>query len=211
MRQHNVTILLIFFSLLFCVQPSYSAIKGGIKYSIPTDYTHLSEQELSEKADRYYFLAKNLKDKELNDDMTNALMLYSVLQNMNPENITYSLRLGTLYDKLGMDRYAKGNYSRAIVTKPNLSEPYFYMGEFYYKRTQYKNALKYYKKAIEFSKHPSYELLYRLGDIYEKFGDTKASLNYLRQAEIIRPNTDLENKINRVELFDRDNGKYYSR
>ena len=211
MRQLSITFILITLSMLLFEQPSYCAIKGGIKYSIPTDYTKLSETELNEKADNYYYLAGRLPDKTVNDDMTNALVLYSVLQNINPDEIKYSLRLGILYDKLDMGRYAKGNFSRAIGVKPNAYEPYYYMGEFYYKRAIYKNALKYYQKAETKAGGKNYDVLYKIGDIYEKFGDTKTSLKYLNAANAISPNLELEQKIKYIEAFDSVNGKYYSK
>ena len=210
MRQLSITFLLIFTSFLLFSGPSYSAIKGGINYTIPTDYSNLSEQELSVKADKYFYLAKRLEDKKTNEDMTNALMLYSVLQNMNPENLIYSVRLGILYDKLQMDRYAKGNLSRAIGINPKAPEPLFYLGEFYYKRTMYRQALKYYKRAYDNTTGINYDLSYRMGDIYEKLGDTKSALKYLNEAEIQSPNPELERKIERIKAMDSDNFKYYS-
>lgn len=211
MRQRTTTILLIFLVLIMFSQPAFCAIKGGIKYSIPVEYNNLSETELKDKADYYYYLATQLKDGKINDDMTNALMIYSVLQNMNPENVLYSIRLGILYGKVKADRYAKGNLSRAISISPKNPEPYFYMGEFYYERKLYKNALKYYKKAFECSSTPTYELLYKLGDIYEKFGDTKSALEFLNQAKVQDPNPELETKIKRIETFDSSNKKFYLR
>ena len=211
MRQLSITFILITLVMLLFEQPSYCAIKGGIKYSIPTDYSKLSETELNEKADKYYYLAGQLPDKTVNDDMTNALMLYSVLQNINPEEIKYSVRLGILYDKLDMGRYAKGNFSRAIGVKPSAYEPYYYMAEFYYKRAVYKNALKYYQKAETKAGGKNYDILYKIGDIYEKFGDTKTALKYLNDANAISPNSELEQKIKYIEAFDSANGKYYSK
>ncbi len=52
-------------------------------------------------------------------------MIYSVLQNINPNNFSYSVKLGELYDKLNMDKYAKGNLSRAIGIDNTKPEPYF--------------------------------------------------------------------------------------
>lgn len=211
MRQLSITFLLIFMGLLLFCEPSYSAIKGGINYVLPVEYSNLSEDELSQKADKYFYLAQKLPEMATNEDMTNALMLYSVLQNMNPENYVYSMKLGLLYDKLHMDRYAKGNLSRAIGIEPKNPEPLFYMGEFYYRRAIYRTALRYYKRAHENSGKTYYDLSYRMGDIYEKLGDTKAALKYLEEAELQNPNPELERKIERVKSYDAVNTKYYSR
>ena len=211
MRQLSITFLLILMSLFVFCEPSFSAIKGGINYVLPVEYTNLSEDELAQKADKYFYLVQKLPEGLQNEDTTNALMLYSVLQNMNPENYVYSMRLGLLYDKLHMDRYAKGNLSRAIGIEPKNSEPLFYMGEFYYRRAIYRTALRYYKRAYENSTKTYYDLSYRMGDIYEKLGDTRAALKYLNEAQLQNPNPELEKKIERIKAFDGTNNKYYQK
>ena len=210
MRQPSIIILLI--SLLFLIHPScsYGAVHGGIEYNIPTDYSKLSETELNSKARVCYFNAMKSQKGAVNEDMTNALTLYSILQNINPENIDYAVKTGALYDKLGMDRYAKGNFSRAIGIDSSKPEPYFYFGEFYYKRQMYRKAMKYYNEAYKRGMVSNYDLLYKIGDIYEKFGDTRSALEYLREASKQSPNSELDNKIKRVELSDSVNKEYYS-
>jgi len=199
---------IIIFIFIFTAIPSYAALEGGLEYQIPIDYTKLDESELQEKAGFYYNLV--LKSSLMNEDMTAALNLYTMLAEKNPENITYLTRLGTLYDIAGKDRYAKGAFYRALGVNPSAPEPYFRLGEFYYKRTLYKKALKMYKEAYKSGYTRHYDTLYKLGDIYEKLGDTKASVKYLRQASELSPNAALDDKIKRVEISDKLNGKYYS-
>lgn len=206
MRQPSILLLLIF--TCFCISPAFAAIKGGIDYSIPIDYTKLSEVELSEKASQAYSKALLASDK-VNEDITEALMLYSLLQNINPEKQVYCVKLGILYDKIGLDKYAKGNFSRAIGINSSTPEPYFYLGEFYYKREMYRKALKYYTQAYERGYKTHYETLCKLGDIYEKFGDTQLALKYLTSASKISPNTLLDEQIKRIETANSTNNAYY--
>ena len=49
-----------------------------------------------------------------------------------------------------------------------------------------------------------------MGDIYEKFGDTRSALKYLYQAQNQNANPELEEKIKRIELQDSINKEYYS-
>ncbi len=210
MRQLS-TIYLLIFIILFASNPTFGAFKGGVSYSIPIEYKNLSENELNEKAKVYFYNANKLKNKEVNEDMTNALLIYSILQNVNPDNPEYPVKLGILYDKIGKDRYAKGEFSRAIGVNPDYADSYFYFGEFYYKRQLYRSALRYYKYALEHSYKPSYDVYYKLGDIYEKLGDTKQSLKYLLLAKKQNPNIELDNKIKYIESFDSKNLKYYSK
>ena len=125
---HMIKILLIPLILCFSLLPSYSAVKGGIDYSIPIDYTKLNQTDLETRAEFYYNSA--LKSKKLNEDMSSALTLYSILANAYPDNKIYAVRLGKLYDTIGKDRYAKGQYYRAMNINHTHPEPYFYLGEY---------------------------------------------------------------------------------
>lgn len=208
MRQLSTTILVIF--IFFTVSlPAISSYKGGVSYSIPIEYKNLSENELKPIAHNYFYNALNAKDGIVNDDITKALNLYTILQKMNPQNISYSIKLGILYDKLGKDRFAKGNFAHAIGIDPEKAVSYYYYGEYYYKRGQFRHALKYYKKALERLEKPSYELYYKLGDVYQKFGDTKQALKYLKLAQEQKSNSKLSSKIKQVETIDSINSIYY--
>lgn len=210
MRRPSIILLIISLVLLSSSLPTIGAIRGKIDYSIPVDYSKLSESELEAKAKVYYFNAQKLKDREINEDMTNALVLYSVLLNINPESIDYCVKLGSLYDKLEMDKHAKGNFSRAIGIDATRPEPYFYYGEFYYNRQLYRKALKYYNEAYKRGYKTNYNMLYKMGDIYEKFGDTRSALKYLQDASFQNANSELDNKIHRIETQHSINKEYYS-
>ncbi len=210
MRQPSILALLIILIFTGTSLPSFSAVKGGVEYSIPTDYSKINEAETELKAREYFHNANQLKDGIINEDMTNALMLYSILQQVNPGKIEYPIKLGILYDKIGKDRQSKGNFSRAIGLDNANPLPYFYFGEFYYKRELYRRALKYYCESYKRGFENDYDLLYRMGDIYEKFGDSRSALKYLYDAKKQSPNPELENKIKRIEIFDSTNKEYYS-
>lgn len=208
MRQLTTIFLLIFGIFALTLQPSYSAIKGGIDYSIPIYYDNLSESEIQDKARVYFYNAMRLQDGVIDEDMTQALNLYTILQNVNPENIEYSVNLGRLYEKIGKDRYAKGNFSRAIGIDSSRPEPYFYFGEYYYNKASYRKALKYYNQAYKNGYESNYDLLYKMGDIYEKLGDSRSALKYLKDAEKQSSNPELSEKIKRVEAENAVNNEY---
>lgn len=201
-------IFLLTFFIIFLIPPTFPAIKGSLEYSIPIDYSKLNEEELQAEAGIYYNLA--LKNGANSKDMTTALNLYHILAHKNHTNVTYLTRLGTLYDIEGKDRFAKGAFFDAMGIKPNEPEAYFRLGEFYYKRQMYKKALRFYIEAYKFGYTHHYETVYKLGDIYEKFGDTKSALKYLRIASTINTNSELDNKLMRVENADKINREYYS-
>ena len=209
MRQLTTIILLIFIFSLVCITPSYSAVKGGINYSIPVYYDNLSEIELQERGKSYFHNAMRLQNGVIDENMTQALNIYTILQNVNPENIEYSVRLGRLYEKIGKDRYAKGNFSRAIGINSSKPEPYFYFGEYYYNKRLYRKALKYYNEAYKKGYEANYDLLYKMGDVYEKLGDTRSALKYLKAAEKQSPNSGISAIIKYVEAQDSSNSLYY--
>lgn len=196
------------FLILFMTVPAYPALKGGLEYQIPVDYSKLNEAELEEKAGFYYHLA--LKNETLNDDMTAALNLYHMLAHKNPANIEYKIKLGILYDIIGKDRYAKGCFFDAIGVDKSKPEPFFRLGEFYYKREMYKRALKMYRIAYRKGYTRHYDTLYKMGDTCLKLGDTKSALKYLHFAAEISPNEQLSDKIIRAENADKLNNEYYS-
>lgn len=220
MRQ-LIKILLVIFFILSVYNPSCAVIKGELEYQIPIDYSKLSTEELENKAGFYYGLviknnqpltpALSLRRGSIpNEDMTSALNLYAILSNKNPKNTFYKIRLGHLYDIIGKDRYAKGYFFQAIGTDSSQPEPYFRLGEFYYRRELYKKALNMYKEAYKRGYSGNYDTLYKIGDIYEKFGDTEAALKYLKLAAQKSSNSELDNKIKRVENANAINKEYYS-
>lgn len=210
MRQPSIIILLISIFMQLALQPSFSAIRGGIDYSIPIDYSKLSESELKVEAEKYFYLAQRYKDSVMSEEATKALFLYSLLQNISPKNPHYPVKQGIIYDKLHKDRYAKGCFSRSIGVDEANPESYFYFAEFYYKRELYRKALRYYNEAYKRGYHTNYEVLYKIGDIYEKFGDTKSALKYLYEAQKQSSNPNLENKINKINNQNSVNKEYYT-
>ena len=210
MRQFSKKFLLTLMLFTVISVPTFSAVKGGIEYSIPLDYSKVNEQEVELKAKLYFHNALQTQDSIVNEDITNALFLYRVLDKVNPNNIDYPIKLGRLYDKVEKERQAKGYFYKAIGIDESSPIPYFYLGEFYYKRELYRKALKYYNESYKRGYETNYDLLYRMGDIYEKFGDTRSALKYLQYAKKQSNNPELENRIQKIETQDAINKEFYS-
>ena len=189
-RQSKIIITLIFMG--FILLPAYSVLEGGINYTDNIDYTNLNKSELESRANFVYETALN--SKTLNDEMTQALNLYNILRNMYPKNMTYSLRLGKLYETLGKDNLAKECYYQSIGTNPKKPEPYFYLGNYFYSKEQYRKALRYYRKAYDAGYSSNFELLKKINDIYIKFGDSGNSAVYYKKP--------VEDMLKELEMLD---------
>ena len=94
------------------------------------------------------------------------------------------MRLGKLYDVIGKDRQAKGQYYRAMGLNQTNPEPYYYLGDYFYNREQFRLALKFYKRAYDngYSNHP--ETIAKINNIYKKFGDA-ASVVEFKEPKVI--------------------------
>ena len=191
------------------VPSSFSALKVGIEYQIPIDYKNLNKTQLEEKANFYYDIAIKNKRGNIDENMTDALNLYTILSNQNPQETKYFIKLGYLYDIAGKDRYSKGNFYRAISLNNKIPEPYFGLGEYFYTHNQFRRALKMYLEAYKKGYSNHYKTLYKLGSIYEKLGDTRVALEYYRTASRIEPSEELDEKINQLQNDDNLNKSYY--
>ena len=63
MRQPSILVLLISLIIIGTVLPTFSAVKGGVEYSIPVDYSKLNENDTEKIARVYFFNAEKLKDE----------------------------------------------------------------------------------------------------------------------------------------------------
>lgn len=201
----------LFGCFIFNSSPVFAALKSGIEYKLPIDYTKLNVEELETNANFYYNLAiKNVNEENLSQEMTNALVLFTILTRKCPNNTNYFTKLGVLYDLCNQDTYAKSNFNRAISEDSSKAETYFYFGEFFYRRDSLKKALNMYKKAYNRGFKADYATVYKIGDIYAKLGDTDAALKYFNIARELAPNPELDTKIFEIEQTNQINKEYYS-
>lgn len=198
--------------LLVCIPLKVNALlEGQIDYSVPIDYSKLEESELAAAANQCYVKAINMGDSaEGKFNRESAKRYYQLLTDMYPENISYCLKLAIIHDISGEDRYAIGYYSKALNLKRKQAYPFYAFGNFYYKRELYRKALKYYKKSYEYGFSNHYYTLKNMAVIYEKLGDTRASLRFYNMLLELTPNDeDLQEKIRLLEDINTKNLLYY--
>ena len=208
MRKFLFVILVI---LLMYPLKANALLEGKIDYSVPIDYSLLEESELAAAANQDYVIAINkIGTNDGKIHLESAKRYYQLLGDMYPDNLSYCVKLAILYDIAGEDRYAKGYYSKALNIKRKQDYPFYAFGNFYYKRELYRKALKYYKQAYQhgFSNH--YYTLKNMAVIYEKLGDTQASIRYFNMLLDLTPgDEDLQEKIRLLEDINSRNLLYY--
>lgn len=201
-------VLLIIFTLIST--GVYAVEKGSIEYTPYTiDHSKLDLPSLEQEADNYYILATTASTKKDVDKYTTfALGAYKLLFDAKPDNVNYCLKIAELYDKNNKDRYAKEYYYRAITLKSDSALPYEGFGNFYFTRTDYRRALKYYIQAYNRDSNLQ-NVNTKLGIIYSKLGDTNAALKFTQENSTSSPNTNNSDKIRLLEELNSSNAVYY--
>lgn len=196
--------------LLFGNSPVFAIQKGHLEYGTPLfDYSKMNKEQIKNEAEYYFNSALNSpseKDKYLNT----AMGKYYILTQIDPSLITPYIQLGRIYDEKNINRLAKENFFHAINI--NAGNPYanFYFGDFYFKRDDYKRALKYYQRAYSNGLNSDYEINYKMAVIYEKFADLINAKHYYEMAYLINPNDNgISDKIQKIDSLNYGSSEYY--
>lgn len=142
--------------------------------------------------------------------LQDAMRYYFLLEKMNPTSIEAQIGLARVYDELNLDKYAKKHFFNALNFNIQNAKANLYFANFYYKRNDYINALKYYKIAYKYGYSKDYETNLRLGVLYEKLADIEKSQEYYKYALRIKPKNEvLVNKIRLLDELNYGNSQYY--
>ena len=196
-------------SLLIFVLPSFSIEKGSVKYEDNLmDYSVLDGQKILEEADGYFDQYETTKDPKY---LSTAMGKYYIVTKIYPVEIYPMVQLARTYDEKKLDRFAKEYFS--ICYDINKKDPYlnYYLGDFYFKRDDYKRALRYFKRAYENGYSEYFDLNLKIATIYEKFADLLTAKYYYEKAfSLDRTNTNLKDKALQIESLNYGNSGYYN-
>ena len=196
-------------SLLIFVLPSFSIEKGSVKYEDNLmDYSVLDGQKILEEADGYFEQYETTKDPKY---LSTAIGKYYIVTKIYPVEIYPMVQLARTYDEKKLDRFAKEYFS--ICYDINKKDPYlnYYLGDFYFKRDDYKRALRYFKRAYENGYSEYFDLNLKIATIYEKFADLLTAKYYYEKAfSLDRTNTNLKDKALQIESLNYGNSGYYN-
>ena len=188
-----MTILIILLS-----NPVMASQSGGIEYEdVYTDYSLLNAAQIRNEADALF--AKENYDA--------AAPKYYLLTKIDNSPVFPLTQLARIYDIKNKDRLAKEYFYRA--TNIDTNEPYanFYFGEFYFRRDDFKRALRYYKIAYGHGFSNRYDINLRMGTIYEKLADLVNAQKYYSIAA--KTNPQLQEKVNSINALNYDQSEYY--
>ncbi len=201
----------IILTIIFAVIPLYSFAlqKGGIEYVPKIDYNLINTADFEKKAFEHYTIATTTDIEEERIKNTEfALGEYRALLTKHPDNADYALKLALLYELVNNNRYAKSFFYQALGINPKYTQAYEAFGNYYFKKEDYRRALRQYNEAYILNSN-IYNVNYKIGVIYQKLGDTRSALKYLKQANKINTSEDLENKIRLLEELNSSNELYY--
>ena len=85
-----------------------------------------------------------------------------------------------------------------------------WFGEYYFKRRDFKRALKHYTIAYNNGYANNYDLNFRLATIYEKFADLMNAKKFYEATYSLKPeDTELQEKIQSINDMGYDKSEYY--
>lgn len=203
--------IILLFSILFLLSHSAYAIeKASVKYEQNLiDYSVLDAGKILQEADMFFEQYEKTLDKKY---LSTAMGKYYILTKIYPVDMYPTVQLARTYDAANIDRIAKEYFNIGYdIDKRN---PYlnYYNGDFYYKRHDYKRALRYYKIAYNNGYSDYYDLNVKIATIYEKFADLKNAKYYYERAYSMNPSASyLKDKATQIQSLNYDKSEYYNR
>ena len=212
--KNKLATLLTISLILLCPCIANAVQSGNIEYNAAAmlfDYTQLDPVPVLAEADKYFDIAFQQIDNNLKEQYLNLAMgKYTLATKIIPQEKRNYVQLARIFDEMKKDTLAKSNFFHAINISYN--DPYtnFWFGEFYYKRRDFKRALKHFNIAYNNGYANDYELNFRLGVIYEKFADLMNAQKYYTAAFSINPQqTSMQEKIQELENSNYEQSEYY--
>ena len=192
---------------------------GGISQAADGSYVEqilkpkINVEEVTASADTKFeqALAESDEDKQKNL-LNQARTMYYTLTNEDKGNIYAIVQLARIHDLQNNDKYARAYFSRALAINYKYLDANLYFGDYFYKRHQYKKALRLYRNAFDFGMTENPEMLNKMGVSYEKLGDLERANIYYKKLFLVNPQDEnITNKIIEIETTKYKNTGYYSR
>ena len=175
--------LILLFIFVFSASPALSVKSGGVEYhDYLFDYKKIQSEPILVEADSQLQQALLLEDsEEKNILLHKAMKNYYILLKINPDNVDCLNKRGLIYDIQERNLLARSFFSRSLNIDKDNPNTNFLVGDYFYKRRDFKRALKYFSVALE-NGYSNYDIKYKLGIIYEKLGDMCNAKRFYQEA-----------------------------
>ena len=201
-------LILSLISLFLISSPAYSAKSGGVEYhDYLFDYSNLDAETLLTEAETFLNQALHEEDASLKDELLHkAMKNYYILLKISPNNIDVLNKRALIYDIQDRQILAKSYFSRSLnIAKDNPVTNYL-VGDYFYRRRDFKRALRYFSVAYE-NGYSDYDINYKLAVLYEKLGDLcNAKRFYLDAYSIDSSDSGL---LDKIESIPEENEEYH--
>ena len=207
-------VYLIFILMLALAQVTNAIEYGSVKSSDPyIDYSKVNVDGKIQEADGLFDKAVKEKDPDKKKGyLHEALMEYSLISNVEQDNVHAIVQMARIYDINKNNRYSKSYFFRALMIDNKNIDANYYFGDYFNTRKDYKNAIYYYNRAMASGAKETYDTCKKLGIIYEKLGDLHRANIYYKKAYLQNPKDNfLIDKITGLERVKYTNSKYYKK
>ena len=145
---------------------------GGVEYhDYLFDYSKYDVKELKNEADLYIKDALRQADKNSQKELLHAALRdYYIVLKISPKDIHALNKTAYIYDIEDKNTLAKSFFAQSMNLDENNPETNYLVGDYFYKRRDFKRGLRYFTNAYE-NGYNDYNINYKLGTIYEKLGD----------------------------------------
>jgi len=177
-------IIVLSVTFLFLISsPAFSAKSGGVEYhDYLFDYSHFDTEPLKSEADSLLSQALAQDNPELKNDLLHqAMKNYYILLKITPDNVDVLNKRALIYDVQDRNILARSYFSRSLNIEKDNPETNYLVGDYFYKRRDFKRALRYFSSAYE-NGYSDFDISYKLAVIYEKLGDLCNAKRFYQEA-----------------------------
>lgn len=201
-------IVFFIFISLFLASPAFSVKSGGVEYhDYLFDYSKIPVDPIAAEADSWLHEALVMSDSEDKRILLHkAMKNYYILLKIHPDNVDYLNKRGLIYDVLDRNILARSFFSRSLNIDKNNPQTNFLVGDYFYKRRDFKRALKYFSIALQ-NGYSNYDIMYKMAIVYEKLGDLCNAKRFYQDAYAL--DNDKVFLLEKIENIPEENEEYH--
>lgn len=164
----------------------------------PSEYFNIAKESVREAMNAYDEPEKRYKVRK-------ALMYYKEYLKYYPGNIEALLGAGAMATYLGREEESKNILMEAYATYPKNPAVHKALGDFYYKFSNFNNAIEFYNLALLSGNLEDYGTNLATAVCYEKLGDKERAIEYYKVCKHLNPDSEIaEKRLQMYEKMERD-------